>query len=751
METVQTGWARPAGALLPEAVASCLGSPLQIRLMPGSPFVTPQQLSDPNFASTLSSPQRRRVLIAAFLRLRRHKELSSGEWRLSYAPLNIERGWLGDPAAETIWRTYRLPTDPSEVFGAPPGALIRKGGITARRFVRIISAIEARYGLQSMARRFSGLPTRISNLVREIEEGRLSWHDIRLAGTLEKLQAYGKNPGQALTGIPGLATGRVSLAHLEAIERIESCVSMNVTEEIEDLVHAVTTLIYPRNPLRNARMLCERFSATDEEGNSLKAIGDRFSVSGERIRQIAAKVLDVVREGPAWTPSGDRLLRLLEGATPAPLSLLQGDARVMDQLGSSASVRAFLRFRADAEKSTSGLVCRQASAPLVNVAIGREEDFRLASVVHSAAIKLAAGVGAINISLTAGFASELLGAGIRPATAERMLQLDPAFQWLDQAQGWGWFGPEYPSRLLNQLQKIFSAIPAGHRIETEELHAAISRETRTTRTALGDVPSLPPNILKLICRQLPNLDTWQSDDFSRRHVADESIGAGLGGVERAIFDFAVARGGVFSRAALTKHLMPTLQYSLRAYSACLAWSPVFDRVEQGIFKIVGWPLDIQALLEARKERGLAGTLSESYSGVMPNPSERPACDSVQVSFPYLVGPAAFNARQVHIPSTLAGWFLDSPGRLFVSDQLLGARVRLSSTSPSEARLQGLASVFNALGVKVGDQVRITARRDGSIHIDTQAAGSTEELSDLDGPDVVPTAGYTSLKPRTTTE
>lgn len=634
-------------------------------------------------------------------------------WSIASCPLSFGDGWLGNPEHERYWRALGLPDNPREVFGAAPTALCRPGKVSGLRLLQIVRRIEAVYGGGPVSAAIPSHQERLDRLVKSSSIEELGWRDVRFGEMLTKIRDVAPRPVRAL--LLALTDKEKSQHAARMIELLETAASINVRDEIIDILSKATLSADPAIQSRNIKMIADRFTGTRRAGGAAgcSVVGPRFGLSGERARQIEVQAFEYMTSGTLWMPSSDKVISLIGALAPRSLESLKQHEE-LSALLDGADINGVLELRTLLGKVTSDLQCGPVSARFNVPSLWRPNDEALMSVIAAVAIRLHGYSGAIHVPLAAGLAMQMASKPVTPAYVEQVITLGGDFQWLDKMNGWGWLGAKTESRLLTVLTKIFAAAPEGRWLDMDEIHHAVCRDNKPNRGPFGHLPLAPPEVIRGICERLPNVEVRQQNDFRLKPGKHGRARRHLSALELAIVSFMDTRGGMASRAAMTKILLPRIDCGRDGLAICLQWSPIIRQVEAGIFSAVGRDLSIEGLSFARSERGATGSLSDGFrisSGAI-RLINKTGCD-----FTYEVGSSAFSARQIHVPVGVARWYAEQKRTRYTCLQSPEGFITVGIYDEDKVRIRGASGALLAVGAAVGDSVMISATADGQLRFE----------------------------------
>lgn len=443
---------------------------------------------------------------------------------------------------------------------------------------------------------------------------------------------------------------------------------------------------------RRAEIFASRYGVHGEDASTLQAIGNRFGITREAIRQMTEKMLARARElHSPNTPNLDNLTKEIKGFLPATVAQLDDQFRHI--LGESLSLVGAERFaREILGRAIVGLTNNPADMVRRGeiVAIDPQtHDVEMVRGAREAALRMIRSCGAAQLMFVAGAASGILNRGITPEEAVRACRALPGFSWLKEEDGWFWFGPDTPgdNRLLSVTRKVLSV--ARQRVDVEDLSQAFGRNRRSYYTTSGARPSLiepPLTVIVAVLSQTPWVHVIQHDDFQLREpLAPEET---LADTELAIYQQLAAQGGLCARRQLLKTLVETRLVKVVSLQLTLDSSPILTRLDFGLFALRGWPVLAQAV-----DRALSGADGTQRLAVPDNLG--------WISFEFVLTSYAVQTRICGIPAYVGRALAPGPFAVEGFSELVHY-VRTSN----QHRLNRLAQKLLALGLKADDKATI---------------------------------------------
>ncbi len=449
---------------------------------------------------------------------------------------------------------------------------------------------------------------------------------------------------------------------------------------------------------RRADIFAERYGVLGEDCSTLQSIGVRYGLTRERIRQITKVMAERAFRLGARTPCLDRLIMEAEALLPCAVSTLNNKLR--DVLGESLSISGADRFAREI-LGRNVVITHAAVGPAnknfsdtIAMADGGL-DMPIIRAVREASTRMIRNCGAAQIAQVAGIASGVVGHGITPDEAHGVCILMTGFEWLQEKDGWFWFGPDVPAenRLLAITKKVLAA--AQHRVDVEELAQAL---LRSRRERYGDkqtrlIAVEPPlSVVVAVLSKTPWIRTIQSNDFALTNsIVPEEV---FGDVELSIYRTMAAAGGVISWRKLQQHLCRKGRgVKLISLRVMVDSSPILKQIDYGVLALRGWPIEPTAL---KKAIASVGGKSKAY-GRIGKPSKGP------IRYGTIFTEYKRQQGAISLPQAVSRHCDSGDYTLEGSD----VTVRIAHYNDGKrCQLQQISRKLIAMGISVGDRIEV---------------------------------------------
>ena len=505
---------------------------------------------------------------------------------------------------------------------------------------------------------------RLGHLFREVGLG---------AATVQELVDRVAERANALSG-PEVA---VRLRRLR--EAAQAKQSMTLEEELRDLVVSLVG-----HSERN-RLIVTRYLGWDGQGGAtLQAVGDKFGMSRERVRQICDIVKTLAATKP-FAPVLDRVLSVVAERIPAPASAIENSLVAEGLTAASFSLEGLTRAAEVLGRQLPFVVIgtpggRIALPPQMKAVANEIVQYARKSVEHW---------GVTTVEDITAQVAEQLPEPVHSDLVTQILQGHQDFQWLEEAGGWFWLTSVSRNRLLNRINKVLSVSP---RINVAELRAGVSRD----RGMKGFVP--PARVLLELCRQA---DGYLVEGSMVSTASPVAWGDALGGTEQILLLALGEHGPVMQRKEL-EELCIDLGMNRSTFSVYLGHSPIVARYAPGVYGLRGAAVEpglVESLIAPRRK----GRVLKDYGWTTDG----------RVWLGFQLSEAMISSGVFTVPAAM---------KVFVTGEFL---LKVEDSSPigtavvQESGAWGLGPFFRRRGGEPGDHLILVfdpAAREAVVHI-----------------------------------
>ncbi len=470
-------------------------------------------------------------------------------------------------------------------------------------------------------------------------------------------------------------------------------------EELVDLVdHAIETAQRRPGSEESRQRWIDIFLARHGgvRGLELQAVGDRFSITRERVRQICDAILSSLKAQPVKMPALEKLLRAAARVMPLPMQ--EADVQLARFLGEGAGLDAAMVFAEEmglespVRRIAHGARTLAGRKPIHIVeAAAAPATWVNAALVH--ARRDCTFVGCSNYVRIAGLVAMEEGVALDAETLEAVFSKAPGFRLLDENSGWFTLADSDQSAAASRMRKLMCVATGSVGIDT--VASALMTDDRWLYREDGRTLALPPlHVLAELFQGWSWLEANSHNKYTAKMPLDPQ--ALLSKSELGAIAAMDAHGGAATRAEVAAHLVGNLGVSNVAVSHVLATSSALCKLDHAIYGVGGRPLAAQALLDARARRiaeQLARTPAAEHAG-----KEIDLSMPVRTTVTQSGSSVAVKRRVVYLPSYLAGKIT---GRFEHATQV-GAAINVKSDN----QIRMLAEVADNLGVGPGERFEI---------------------------------------------
>jgi hypothetical protein len=320
------------------------------------------------------------------------------------------------------------------------------------------------------------------------------------------------------------------------------------------------------------RQIVTRYFGWDGGGRqTLEALGRKYGVSRERIRQICSQAIKQHRGIDVFAPALDRAVAFLAPRVPRGVPALKAE---FDETGISAGRVPIEVIVEAAELLGCPLPWVLAAVDDQQVAVAAAEA-RLPHAIARAAKQVAANYGAASVDHLLAELSLPPGVEVPRELIDETLPLIAGFRWLDARRQW--FEPNGTQQsygLPNMIGKILAVCP---RIGVGRLSEALARNRRSRR------PLPPPEVLLEFCREMPGVRVQGTTLIA---AAPRSWRSVLSNAEFLVAQTLQRHGPALERARL-EELCLRAGLSRSSFNAVLMSSPALVPVGRGRYGLLG--------------------------------------------------------------------------------------------------------------------------------------------------------------------
>lgn len=483
------------------------------------------------------------------------------------------------------------------------------------------------------------------------------------------------------------------------LHKLDAAARMTAAEEAHALTLAAGEECLPRmNPEAADRwpaMFLARHISPQGTGKTLVEIGNEHGLTRERVRQICEAFEKVLQQSEAVSPALDRALAAV--ARTAPCGVDDANEQLARFIGEGAGVESLIAWGQTLGRNDVGIQChrvrRRLRGQLVDTTIVERADaLPWVKPLIKHVSRDTSMFGCTNVLRVAGLLALRQGVAPGQEAIEAAVEASAVFRWLDKERGWFALGESDGSSVATRVRKIMAV--AHDHVGADEIAAALASDDmliyRETQSLGLAVP--PVHVLRELFRTWSWLKVVQKGRFAAGEAFDAS--AVLSEAEQLAVEVIEQHDGVACRFELREAIEAKLQFTDVAVSAMLGSSPIFDRLEHGLYRLIGRRVGNAAVNSARVRMRMKAAL---HAGPHPLADEN--------EFLLRVTEAALKNEQYSVPSRFRGQLA---GRRVFFQGASGQPVGEARVSQSGA-LRGLNSVFTP---RAGDVFRVAVNTDG---------------------------------------
>lgn len=478
------------------------------------------------------------------------------------------------------------------------------------------------------------------------------------------------------------------------LQKLEGAAKMSAIEEIRALTLAAGEECLPRsNPDAAGRwpaMFLARHISPQGRGMTLLEVGNANGLTRERVRQICEAFEDVLQRSETVTPALDRVFAAV--ARIAPCGVDEANTQLARFIGEGAGVECLIAWAQTMGHKDIGIQChrvrRRMRGQVVDTTVVERADtapWVKALINHVSRDTLM--FGCTNIIRVAGLLALKEGMAPGQDAIEAALEGSDLFRWLDKESGWFALGDTDSSSVAARVRKIMAV--AHDTIGADEIAGVLASDDMLIyREAQSLGLAVPPvHVLREMFLTWPWLKVVQKGRFTAGKDFDPS--GALSDAEQVAVRVIEEQDGVACRFELRDAIESEVHVSNEAVSAMLGSSPIFARLEFGLYRLIGRRVGDAAVNAARNRM----RMKAAHGAPPPFPNALPN------EFVLLVTEAALKSEQYSVPLRFHGRLA---GRRLSIEDAAGAKLGEASIAPSGA-LRGLNRHF---APQIGDRFRV---------------------------------------------
>lgn len=335
---------------------------------------------------------------------------------------------------------------------------------------------------------------------------------------------------------------------------------------------------------------------------TLQAVGDRYGITRERVRQIGDAILAALKTQPMALPALDRLFAAAERVMP--MSVDEADEQLRRFLGEGTGLAAALHFAEDV--GVAAPISLRAHRARTNegyrpvMIVDRAPD---AATWVNAALAYARRdctfVGCSSFIRIAGLLALDHAVAVDGEALRTVFREAPGYRALDASATWFTLADSELSAAATRVRKLMAV--ANGEVDLDTIASALMTDDRWLHRDGERGLGLPP--LHVLGRLLAGW-SWLAGNAHHRFTARAPIEASsvLSPTEQCVLAAAETRDGVVTRAEIVDAVAHETGASIMAVSLALAQSPTVVRIDNALYAIRGRALSAEGLRNARERR-----------------------------------------------------------------------------------------------------------------------------------------------------
>jgi len=419
--------------------------------------------------------------------------------------------------------------------------------------------------------------------------------------TVAEIEAALRKDGLRLgTSLPDWSRGAALLAESNSKPQIRALITKRaeqsggkVPDQIDEaLIYAMRRV---EKNSRNIAVTIRHLGWDGQKKQTLESIGERLSVTRERVRQIVSRTTRALRKANFVPSAVERSIKLAERLAPA-LDTEVGQALLDAGLttkpfGAAGLVSAAKVFFGRAQFTT----VRSGAHTLI---LKRDTDTPITEITLRAR-RLVRARGCANTLDLADEFQESFGGPLSQSFITAMVSNNQSFEWLDQENGWFWYRPRAGrahNRLVNYIKRVLAVAPSA---QLSEIRSALRRHYRTANYA-------PPRVvLAAVCDRVPF--AWRDGEIVVRREDAIDWNTVLGPTETMLKNVLQTHGPILRREELLERCL-ALGMNENTFTLHSSYSPILTRPAKGLYALAGTAVPAGTIEDIRR-RSMAPKLT----------------------------------------------------------------------------------------------------------------------------------------------
>ena len=335
-----------------------------------------------------------------------------------------------------------------------------------------------------------------------------------------------------------------------------------------------------------------------DKGHTLQEVGDLFSMTRERVRQITEATLGALKSQPLVLPALDRLMAAAERIMP--MAPAEANIQLVHFLGPDMGLQAALSFAEDMGIENSLIDARTRARTsggyeAVHMLVSKPGDVTTLNAALSEARKDCVITGCTNFYRVAGLMALEHGILFDKETLETLISQAPDYRLINAESGWFVLSDSDHCELAMRVKKLMAC--AGRGVDLNSIAEALATDDQWFVRAVARASTLPPiHVLNAMISGW----SWLKGNHHNIYQLTKAINPAdvLSASELAVLEVITSKGGVAVRADIDAIVIAELGVTVMALSKVLALSPIIRRLDRAVYTIRGQTISPESLAQA---------------------------------------------------------------------------------------------------------------------------------------------------------
>lgn len=358
---------------------------------------------------------------------------------------------------------------------------------------------------------------------------------------------------------------------------------------------------------RNHELFADRYGLRGNGASTLAAVGERYGMTRERVRQIISMMRFASRKQPIWAPAIQAALAACHQRLPGSAARIGAEPEVRALLGEHVTLANLQRFAADflgmSPQADNLSIHVKGSARAGDIVVSSGDEAELVTSIFRVTSSMISHVGAAQVDWIASKVSKETATPVSDSDVVAVLEPDANFEWLAKDDGWFWLGGGGKNRLVSRLRKIVAVADAP--LTIEEIYGGLIRSDRDRRPCqTGRRPSVhsvlvPALVVLEVCKRV-GFASVNGHNHVRRTTACPTPAEVLADVDIAIYEAIITLGGIADRAAIRRSVLQRTGGPRVNFDVLFAEAPFVLQHGYSVYGLRGHRIDPGKLLRATK-------------------------------------------------------------------------------------------------------------------------------------------------------